>query len=295
MSTHVPVTVVVPTIGRMPLLRTCLESIAGCDPGAEEVLVVDQSGSSDVAAAVASLERPEFTVVACERRGVAYGTNIGLQRATHDVVLVTHDDCTADGSWIGVAWSLMAKDPHRIVTGRVLPGGGDPDHVPSTITVPTARDYSPDTDFSVLYPSNMAIDRAMALRLGGFDERIPFAEDNDFCYRWLRAGHRMRYEPSLVVHHHDWRTDGDLERLYVDYAIGQGYFYAKHLRRGDLGISRHLALDLYTGARGLAAGVLHRRPRWSDSRQGLLRGLPIGLARGWRVFGRRVEGRSPRP
>ena len=282
-TTTVPVSVVVPTIGRIERLRACLSSLAACCPGAGEVIVVDQSATTTVSEVVASLGRHEFRTVACERRGVAHGTNLGLQLARHDVVLVTHDDCTVDLSWIGMAWRFMQEDPHRIVTGSVRPGG-DPERVPSTIEAPTARDYVHGIDFSVLFPNNMAIHREMALELGGFDERIPFAEDNDFCYRWLRAGHPMRYEPALVVWHHEWRGDDELERLYVNYAIGQGIFYAKHLRSGELAMARHVLRDLRLGCRGVVAHVVHRRPKWSDWRQGLLRGLPIGLVKGWRDF-----------
>ena len=284
-GSRIPVSVVVPTVGRVELLGACLRSLSHCDPAPDEVLVVDQSGAGEVSGSVASLNRPEFSAVRCEGRGVAHGTNVGLTLARHGVVLVTHDDCTVSPSWVGTAWGLMQEDPERIVTGKVLPGG-EPDHVPSTIDVPVPREYAHPVDFSVLYPANMALPRRLALELGGFDERIPFAEDNDFCYRWLRAGHRMRYEPSLVVTHHDWRSDRELEVLYVNYAIGQGMFYAKHLRRRDRYIARRALNDLYLGCRGLAARVLHGRPRWSDWRQGMLRGLPIGLVRGWRTFRR---------
>lgn len=285
MGEVVPVSVVVPTVGRLALLRACLVSLAACRPRAEEVVLVDQSESGEVSALVGELAVPGVRVLACERRGVAYGTNVGLEAARHDVVLVTHDDCTVEAEWVGVAHALSASDPGRLLTGRVRPGG-DPERVPSTIDLPLPRDYVHGRDFSVLWPNNMVVSRSLALALGGFDERIPFAEDNDFCYRWLRAGHAMRYEPSLVVWHHEWRSEPELERLYVDYARGQGYVYAKHLRRGDIRILRWLARDVYAGARGHAARWLLGRPRWSDAAQGILRGLPQGLVEGWRVYGR---------
>ena len=95
----------------------------------------------------------------------------------------------------------------------------------------------------------------------------------------------MRYEPDLVVWHHEWRSRGDLERWYVQYAKSQGMFYAKHLRRGDLRMLRFIAYDLFAGARGTAARLLLGRPRWSDAAQGILSGLPRGMLEGWRVFG----------
>jgi GT2 family glycosyltransferase len=36
------------------------------------------------------------------------------------------------------------------------------------------------------------------------------AEDNDFRYRWLTSGRKVRYEPEMVVWHSDWRTPEEL-------------------------------------------------------------------------------------
>jgi GT2 family glycosyltransferase len=135
----------------------------------------------------------------------------------------------------------------------------------------------------------MALPRAAVLELGGFDERFgpeEAAEDNEFCYRWLRAGRPLRYEPSLVVEHHDWRTPEELERLYVRYARGEGFFYAKHLRRGDLRMLRFVVRDLAWGLRGIASGLLKRRESWTDSRRGVFKGMPGGFAAGWRAYGK---------
>jgi GT2 family glycosyltransferase len=161
---------------------------------------------------------------------------------------------------------------------------GDPAVVPSTIDDPVAREYSREVEF-VLYTQSMALHRTVLLEFGGFDGRIqPAAEDNDLSYRWLRAGMRIRYEPDFVVWHHDWRSPEQLDRLYVNYGIGQGMVYGKHLRHGDLVVARYLAGAVATGLRGLLARMI-RGPRRShgDPRLGLLRGLPVGLVRGWRA------------
>ena len=46
---RVPVSVVIPTVGRTDLLGACLESLVACDPAAAEVILVDQSGGTHVA------------------------------------------------------------------------------------------------------------------------------------------------------------------------------------------------------------------------------------------------------
>jgi GT2 family glycosyltransferase len=125
--------------------------------------------------------------------------------------------------------------------------------------------------------------------MGGFDERFgpaEAAEDNEFCYRWLRAGGELVFEPALVVWHHDWRSPEQLEELYVRYARGQGFLYAKHLRAGDLHMLRWIARDLYWAGRGALSGLLKRRERWTDPRRGIRRGLPGGFLAGWRTYRR---------
>jgi GT2 family glycosyltransferase len=277
-----PVSVVIPTIGRVEVLEACLESLSRCRPRAAEILVVDQSGGPSVAEVVDRFADVGGRVVECPGRGVALAANLGLRLAGHEVVLGTHDDCTVASSWVGVGYERGTANPGAILTGRVLPAG-EPSAVPSTIEDPNPHDYTGEVHCAKLYPSNMVLWRSAVLAFGGFDNRIPVAEDNDLCYRWLRAGRRLLYEPELVVWHHDWRSPEELERLYVRYAHSQGIFYAKHLRRRDLTVLRYIARDLYEGLRGLLAG-LRGHPRWADWRQGQLRGLPKGLVEGWRLF-----------
>jgi GT2 family glycosyltransferase len=279
-----PISVVVPTIGRPQLLRSLFDSLARCDPRASEVVVVDQSHGDEVASVVRDFAGLDTRLVRCSGRGEGLARNVGLREAHHDVVLWTDDDCTVAPDWVGRASAHMTKDPGGIVTGRVLPGS-DPLSTPSFKDDPVPHDYTGDVYCFALFPNNMAVNRWLALALGGFDEWLPSAPDNDFCYRWVRAGNRLRYAPDMLVWHHDWRTPDELERLYVEYARGQGAVYAKHLRRGDLGMLRPATRDLYSGLRGLAARVVRGRPPWSDARQGVLRGLPVGLLQGWRAYG----------
>ena len=284
----VPVTVAIPTIGRAEPLRRCLQSLGSSDPAPAEILVVDQSQDPAIAALVADAGGPSARLVESQGLGVARARNDGLRAAEHDVVLITDDDCTVPADWVSVGWRLASAHPGAIVTGRVLPVG-DPRAVPSTKEDPLPVDLSSERRGGWLFGNNMALPRDAVLELGGFDERFgpeEAAEDNEFCYRWLKAGRTLRYEPGLVVEHHDWRSPEELERLYVRYARGEGFFYAKHLRRGDLRMLRFVARDLAWGVRSLASGLLKGRESWTDSRRGVFKGLPGGLAAGWRAYGK---------
>ena len=282
MSSVVDVSVVLPTIGRPALVERCLGSLVACSPRADEVLVIDSSEDDAVAAVVAAFAGSGVRRIPCDRLGLGKAFNVGLEAAKHETVLLTNDDCTVDPSWVGVGRSQVLGRDDVIVTGRVRPQG-DPKIVPSTIDDPERREHVGAPGF-FLYTQSMALHRSPVLAFGGFDPRIqPSAEDNDLSYRWLRGGRRIQYEPDFVVWHHDWRTREQLERLYVSYGVGQGMVYAKHLRRGDFRIARFVLRDLYASSRGLVDRLVRGRRAHGDWRIGLARGLPVGLARGWRA------------
>jgi GT2 family glycosyltransferase len=278
---ELPVTVLLPTIGRAALLSSCLASLARCEPKAGEVLVLDSSHDSSVANVVAEFASARVRRIQCRRLGIGAAFNVGLREARHEVVLLTNDDCTLDTTWVERGLYHARGEPSAIITGRVRPFG-DPAVVPSTIDDPVEREYARRPAF-VLYTQSMALHRSRLLEFGGFDERIqPSAEDNDLSYRWLRAGLPIRYKPDFVVWHHDWRSRKQLARLYVDYGIGQGMVYGKHLRRGDIRVLSYIASAIVAATRALLARSVGRYPRThADPRLGFVRGLPIGLVRGW--------------
>ena len=190
------------------------------------------------------------------------------------------DDCTVrptglrclSGHGAGPQWHHLRQSPT---------GGRRSQLVPSTITEEKPRDYTGDPYRPALFANNMACPREAVLALGGFDERIvPFAEDNDFCFRWVRAG-RLRHVPEIVVWHHAWRSPEQMERLYF-VLQGNGIFYAKYLAAGDLKVLPMLLWDCYQALRSLYSARFRGVERWADERRGAFPGLPQGLRAGWR-------------
>ena len=283
MTETVPASVLVPTIGRVELLRSMLLSVARCDPRPEEVLVVDQSDGDELTRAARSVPGLAVRVVPCDGRGAARARNVGLREAGNDLVLCTDDDCIVASDWVGRGVKHLGDDPAAIYTGRVL-ATRSPERTPSIRDIVDRRDFTGTLSCSALFTNNMAVHRSRILEMDGFDERLPTAEDNDLCYRWLRSGGTLRYEPDMVVWHHDWRNPRDLARLHIEYARGQGMFYAKHLRGGDVAVLRFIGSDLYQWARSLAIAAITGRPAWSDWRRAIPRGLPSGFLTGWRTF-----------
>jgi GT2 family glycosyltransferase len=284
------VSVIIPTIGRPEQLRTTLDSLAKCHPRAAEIIVIDQSQGDHVAATVAEFAAANACCILSAGRGIALAVNEGLRRARNEIVLGTHDDCSVAADWVDTGYRLASSASCCILTGRVLPLG-DPTIIPSTKDDPRPHDFTGELTCRVLFPSNMVLPRSRVLEFGGFDERFEVAsEDNDLCYRWLRAGRCLRYEPSLTVWHRDWRTGEQLREMYVSYWREQGRFYAKHLHRGDAAIVRFMLADaryVLLIILGVLSSALKRRKLSLPAEpHGLVRGLLPGFVSGWRDFRR---------
>ena len=249
--------------------------------------MVDQSRGSEVPEVVARFAGDGARVVPSSERGVARARNLGLREATHDIVLMTDDDCTVDRSWAATARGLMEPGASLILTGRVLaPGEGR--NVPSIKEDAAPHDYTGTIEYGVLYSNNVVMSRSAVLEFGAFDERFETAEDNDLCYRWLKSGRRLRFEPRLAVWHHDWRTPAQMRRLYHAYWRGAGVFYAKHLREGDRTMLRYLARDSYWALR---AATRRDGAAATKEARGIFRGLPVGLIAGLAPRGRHAASR----
>jgi GT2 family glycosyltransferase len=277
-----PATVVIPTIGRLPLLRRAVESVLACRPGAAEVVVVDQSHGDEVARLVEVLAHPQLRRVEDAGRGIGRALNIGLRSARQPIVLVTHDDCRVREDWVLIATHLLAERPSLLVTGRVEPGASST-HVPSCKTDLTAEEHQGSFRYDLLYCNNWAATKGEIAQLGGFDERAGLrlaAEDCDLCFRWTVLGRPVRYEPEMVVWHQDWRSEAHLRRTYRTYGRGLGVFYAKHLLAGHRQLLRYLRLDLTRGLAHSWRGRLRGEPAGLDADRGLLLGVPVGLVTG---------------
>jgi GT2 family glycosyltransferase len=274
--------VIIPTIGRLPLLGQAVESVLACRPGAAEVLVVDQSRGDGVARLVERTGHPAVRRIGDSGRGIGRALNLGLRSAGQPVVLVTHDDCTVREDWVGVATRLLAQRPSLLLTGRVEPRD-EAAHVPSCKTDPVAEEHQGGLRYDLLYCNNWAAVRQEILEVGGFDERRGLrlaAEDCDLCFRWTTPGRPIRYEPEMVVWHQDWRSEAQLRRTYRAYGRGLGVFYAKHLLAGHRELLVWLRRDLARGLKHSVRGRARREPAGLDADRGLLAGVPVGLLTG---------------
>lgn len=242
--------VVLCTRDRPQLAARALAELAALDYPNFEVLLVDNAPTSDATAeafAASVGDDARFRYLVEERPGLSRARNCGLAHARHRLVAFTDDDARADPQWLAALARGFQRDPAvACVTGLVPSAELDTpaqqyfhDRVwwGSSLEARTFRRERQPGD-PPLHPyrfgnfgtgANFAIERELALALGGFSELIGAgspcrggAEDGDMFVRVLHAGRRLAYEPSAIIWHQARAGEDELRAQLEEY--GRGIF-----------------------------------------------------------------------
>ena len=186
-----PVSVVIPTRNRRPLLFRTLASVLAQDGVDVAVVVVDEASADGTAAALAELDDPRVTVARHDvARGVADARNAGLERvATEWVAFVDDDDVWAPGKLAAQLEALVAgPDCEWSCTGAVVVDGAL--GIVGAEVAPAAGGLLERLLVYNAIPGggSSVMARADAVReLGGFDPRLRVVADWDL---WIRLAQR---------------------------------------------------------------------------------------------------------
>lgn len=221
------VTAVIPTGGKMHLLRPCLlDLLQKTDYPNFDILLVDNSPGNDVERLVAELSEhyPNLRRIVDDRKPFNYSAliNSAIPHVDTPLILMLNDDITViDPSWL-TAMVEHAQRPEVGIVGAKLifpddtiqhagvvlgPFGGSvhifkrlPSDNPGYFDLPDiVRNCSAVTFACAL------IDREVFAQIGGLDaENLPVAfNDTDFCLRTREAGYEVLYTPHASLYHHE--------------------------------------------------------------------------------------------
>jgi N-acetylglucosaminyl-diphospho-decaprenol L-rhamnosyltransferase len=221
--------VVVVSYNSRDTLRDCVEPLVGL-PGVS-VTVVDNASPDRSLEAIADL--PVQAIDSGRNGGFAFGCNLGMAAGSAPFVLFLNPDARIDASGLDVLAAALEAEPAVAIVGPRLFEDGDR-------LVPSMRRYQrtgstwaqalflhrvlrraawaneivrePADYERVAYPEWLSgacmLGRRSALQpIGGFDEGFfLYCEDMDLCARLRAAGHEIRYEPAVAVHHEGGRS-----------------------------------------------------------------------------------------
>ena len=216
-----------------------------------DLLVVDQSNDDSTKLALADFEADDrFRYVHLDRVGLSHAYNFGIALSSGPLMAFTDDDCVAPTDWLRTIEDAFDRHPDvDMLYGQTLAAPdlrGAPGVLPA-LPIPRERKLSKTDGFQVFgMGANFAMRRSLIDRVGGFDEALggggPLRSSQDFdqVYRVYKAGAACLLSPSVWVHHYGIREGQAWTDTMRAYGIGDGAFYLKHIRCGDLEAARML-------------------------------------------------------
>lgn len=218
-----PATVVVCTHDRAAFLAACLDSVAAAMGPQDELIVVSTAPVKWAGAA---------RHLVCDRPGKSRQLNRGLAAATHEVVLITDDDCRVSPGWISGLAGVFANPRVGVAFGPVrglsqVPG----DDAPRIPPGPAPVEY-----WVYAHGASMAVRRSAVIAAGGFDERLgpgalAHGEEGDLVLRLSEAGWACQVADASPVEHLDWRSPAETADNLLVYERGSGALLGAALRR----------------------------------------------------------------
>ncbi len=223
------VSVVVCAYNAERTIDQCLASLAELNYPDYEVIVVND-GSRDRTLEIA--ESYGFCrIISQPNKGLSAARNVGAEAASGEIVAYTDSDCVADPDWLSYLVANMEASNLAACGGPNFPP-------PEDTLVPAVVAVAPGGPTHVLISDevaehiagcNMAFDREVLLRLGGFDPIYRAAGDDvDICWRFQDAGYVIGFSPAAVVWHFRRNTVSAYCNQQRGYGKAEALVYAKH-------------------------------------------------------------------
>jgi glycosyltransferase involved in cell wall biosynthesis len=280
------VSVVIPTRGRPDLIGRSVRAVLMNDHPDFDVTVVDQSDDSATGLVVTEIARIDTRLryVHTMPPGLSRAYNVGAGLTSAPILAFTDDDCVAQPDWISaIARAFAAEADAELLYGRVaLPtdlvaAAGEVPVLPIT----RAERIDRRSGFRLYgMGANFAVRRQLLRRIGGFDEilggggPLRSSQDFDLQYRAYLAGATVLLRPEVSVDHYGLRTAAQWPATLRAYGVGDGAFYMKHVRCGDVRAASMLARRLTrTAARQLRHLLDPSRPSQASYLRAVIEGI----------------------
>jgi glycosyltransferase involved in cell wall biosynthesis len=199
-----------------------------------EVIIVDD-GSTDNTKRI--VENYPVRYIFQQNNGPAKARNTGWKEAQGDIICFTDSDCIPHHDWVQkLTTNLSGED-----IGAV---GGSYSIVNEEFCLAACihqeiliRHERMSQKVKALGSYNLSVPKKLLEKMGGFNEAYTQAsgEDNDLCYRLIKAGYSLYFEKDALVSHHHPNSFTP----YLRHQFWHGYWRAKlyqdhpDMMRGD--------------------------------------------------------------
>jgi glycosyltransferase involved in cell wall biosynthesis len=237
------VSAVICTRNRADKIAHAVASVLANDYPGFDLTIIDQSTSDDTHVALEPImaSDPRVRYIHSDQAGLSRAYNLAIRSTSGEVLAFTDDDCIVPTDWISSIVAAFAQDGEAdLLYGRVVPITDEDADLTPLLGIERPERLSRRDGFKVFgMGANFAARRRLFSAIGGFDEilgggaPLRSSQDYDLAYRTYRAGSVIVLRPEVSLRHDGRREAQDWPALLTNYGIGDGAFYAKHVRCYD--------------------------------------------------------------
>ena len=192
---QIKISVIIPTYHRNDMLAKCLDYLV---PGTQTLsaehyeVIVSDDGYKTTAQEMIREDYPWVKWVAGPRKGPAANRNNGAGYAQGEWLVFTDDDCLPQANWLNT-FAQATKGEALALEGAIHPLG-DPEQDMAECPI--------NLNGGCFWSANIAIERALFEKIGGFDPNYPLAahEDVDMKLRLFKLTTISFIPDASVVH-----------------------------------------------------------------------------------------------
>jgi glycosyltransferase involved in cell wall biosynthesis len=284
------VSVVICTRDRPDKIGAAVASVLANNPPHFDLTVVDQSKTPATREVLQPIGAKDCRLryIHLQEAGLSRAYNTGIRETSASLIAFTDDDCLVPEDWIRLIVEAFNEEPAAdLLYGQVVakPTELSEAFLTPSLQLPKGERLSRGDGFKVIgMGANFAARRRLFDRIGGFDQALggggPLrsSQDFDLAYRAYRAGSVILLRPEVTLWHDGRRELDDWPGVLRNYGIGDGAFYSKHVRCGDMYALFLLLRRISSiGARlAIKRTLLRQRPR-TEYLTGIFTGIREGL------------------
>ena len=233
------VSVIIPMYNAASYVGRCLESVLNQDYPADkvEILVVDGASTDSSAAIVRNFmrENPRIRLLPNPMRRVCHAFNVGIRDSRGSLIIFVGCRGVLDPTFISKSIETLRSVKEASVVGGVVQVGHDRFvskaiglalSSPFGVSTATYR-YATKAQFTDTVQFG-AYRREILEEVGGADEEMIFADDDELNWRITKAGHKIYMDPEIKFLYYPRHSIRALFMQYFGYGRGRAMAVKKH-------------------------------------------------------------------
>ena len=236
---NIRVSAVIPCRNEQAFIGACIYSVLDSDYSSEalEILVCDGMSEDGTAEVVNTISKahPNVKLLQNQKQTTPYALNLGISKASGDVVIILGAHATLSHNYISECVTALSEDESLGCVGGVLHNTSS-DLRSEAIANAMSHPFGVGSAYFRTGQKSGYVDtvafgaykREVFDNIGMFDETLIRNQDDEFNYRVVKAGYKIKLDTSISATYHVRASYKKLLKQYYQYGYWKVYVNKKH-------------------------------------------------------------------